>query len=624
MIPANPHASQWRYYLTRERIKRYFRAHICAMARDACEEGCVEMASIHGKRIMGVVNDEGRHTPMVEMVYGYLQFNCSCDHMDYADSCIHGATILTYAVDNLDRMLEEEEAGKDRAAYFVSRVSEDRVRDFAAEIMHADPYTMHAFIERFGLRGVLPPRDYAGELNRMYARQAGNSGGMLDLGRYFTEAMERRGKDDHAEAAKMYRDASRQMRLLAGTATDTNGYYTDCCIEAIENMAEVVARQGMGFEGKREYVEFLLGEALAAPDPKIIQHYRSALDIICSEADDLAAWEEMLASRMAEQDAVELECRPEDCGMPKDGQVLARAAINPTAHKKEATAGERRRRLAAAQAAQEVLAGMHAHVLAQTGRLDQALSVLEGRVSKNRDLCLAYLRMLRGTDPEKARRGALDAVAAHPDDVQVIDAAIESIPPDAPERVGLLGNAFEATGERSYLQEIKRATDDWESVAVGLIERLAGRSMDKAIDVCTKEGMHGKAMEMLEKNGDVGAFKKYTKRLGKSQPERYVAAYGRALESFAKGRSGKEHYQRIADHLESIIEMPGSEGAGRVIAERIRRQNPGKRNLVAILKHYCTDKRSRAPMVRGRTVKLAAGRHSCSPIASARQTRRHA
>ena len=234
---------------------------------------------------------------------------------------------------------------------------------------------------------------------------------------------------------------------------------------------------------------------------------------------------------------------------------MPRAAINPTAHKKEATAGERRRRLAAAQAAQEVLAGMHAHVLAQTGRLDQALSVLEGRVSKNRDLCLAYLRMLRGTDPEKARRGALDAVAAHPDDVQVIDAAIESVPPDAPERVRLLGNAFEATGERSYLQEIKRATDDWESVAVGLIERLAGRSMDKAIDVCTKEGMHGKAMEMLEKNGDVGAFKKYTKRLGKSQPERYVAAYGRALESFAKGRSGKEHYQRIADHLESIIEI---------------------------------------------------------------------
>ena len=179
--------------------------------------------------------------------------------------------------------------------------------------------------------------------------------------------------------------------------------------------------------------------------------------------------------------------------------------------------------------------------------------------------------------------------------MQVIDAAIESVPPDAPERVGLLGNAFEATGERSYLQEIKRATGDWESVAAGLIERLAGRSMDKAIDVCTKEGMHGKAMEMLEKNGDVGAFKKYTRRLGKSQPERYVAAYGRALESFAKGRSGKEHYQRIADHLESIIEMPGSEEAGRVIAERIRRQNPGKRNLVAILKHYCTDKRFTRP-----------------------------
>ena len=167
MIPANPHTSQWRYHLTRERMKRYFRAHICAMARDACEEGCVEMASIQGKRIMGVVNDEGRHTPWWRWFMVTCSLTAHADRMDYADSCIHGATILTYAVDNLDRMLEEEETGKDRAAYFVSRVSGDRVRDFAAEIMHADPHTMHAFIERFGLRGVLPPRDYAGELNRM-------------------------------------------------------------------------------------------------------------------------------------------------------------------------------------------------------------------------------------------------------------------------------------------------------------------------------------------------------------------------------------------------------------------------------------------------------------------------
>ena len=92
--------------------------------------------------------------------------------------------------------------------------------------------------------------------------------------------------------------------------------------------------------------------------------------------------------------------------MPKDGQVLARAAINPTAHKKRLPRGSAEEGSLPPQAAQEVLAGMHAHVLAQTDRLDQALSVLEGRVSKNRDLCLAYLRMLRGTDPEKARARA--------------------------------------------------------------------------------------------------------------------------------------------------------------------------------------------------------------------------
>lgn len=610
MTPANKYESRWRLYLTREGLRRSFRPPMCSMAREACEDGCVEMASIQGMRIMGIVDDGNTHTPMVDMIYNHLSFSCSCEQMAYLDSCIHCVILMTYAADNLDRMLEEEMAAKDRAAYFLSRVSEDKVLEYAAEIMQSDPYMLHRFVEKFGLKNVRPPRDYAGELGRMYARQAGGvgAGRMLDLGLYFKEATERRAGGDHEEAAKMYRDASKQMRLLAGTASDTNGYYTDCCIEAIENMAEAVTRQKPGFEEKRKYIGFLMEEALAASDPKILPHYRGALDIICREPEDLAEWEKMLASRMAEQKAAELECgMPGDCKTPGGGQSFAKAAVSQVPSR-ESVLKERKRRLAAVQAAQDVLAGMYAHVLAQTGRLDQALSVLEGRAFKNRDLCLAYLRMLRGTGPEKARQGALDAAAAYPDDVQVIEAAIDTTPQDAPERVELLGKAFAATGERGYLQEIKRATDDWESVASDMIEILAVRFMDKAIDVCVKEDMHQKAMEMLEKGGDVGAFKKYLKRLGKAQPDRYMAAYGKALESFAKGRSGREHYQRVADHLEFITGMPSSEEAGRAIAGRIRRQNAGKRSLVGIIRPYCPDRRARAPAAgRGGAAKPAAG-----------------
>jgi hypothetical protein len=472
--------------------------------------------------------------------------DCTCSYSSkHYGICKHVVAVLMHLMDHMEEMLVEEDTREATINYMIDKVPADETLKFLAAVMMDDEDIRQRFIKEFGLEGVRLQRDYRAEIDRMYRDAAEADGKVyanLDFEGYFTNARESQHNGEMDSATRMFRDMSEIISERMMMVDDSDGYYTDCFVEALENMVESIIRENLPTENKRTHIAYLLSRFVAETRPKFIPQYRNALENICTQREDLLYWQEQLAPHL--KDIV-------DSGsMPKNAVDM-------------------------------VL--MQAHILEDLEDADELASLLAGFYHLDKKLCMRYLDALRHVTPSKARRAAQDVIEKYPDDTEVIEIAFEFYSKSNRGYSALLRRMFVMTGDWKHFFKLKEATRNWDAEMASIVKECIKSYPERAIEAYLKEDMAAEAMKLLESLDRLDLFEMFRTRLARRYTSRYFATYGARIVEEARIKKGKKHYERIQKHLINLKAIPGSETKYADVENSIKEENPTKRALLKVV-----------------------------------------
>ena len=544
----NPQSARWSARPTRTGIRQACTPATYDKGLSYYVAGRIQSAYIKGNVLQAVVAGSSRYRVEVrDAGLEGLVGDCTCPYSSkHYGICKHVVAVLMHLMDHMEEMLVEEDTREATINYMIGKIPTRDALDFLATVMVDDEDTRQRFIKQFGLENVRLQRDYRAEIDRMYQDAAEADGKVysnLDFEGYFTNARESQRSGELDSAARMFRDMSEIISERMVMVDDSDGYYTDCFIEALANMVEVIVRERMPPESKREHIAYLLGRFVTETRPKFIPQYRSALETICTQREDLLYWQERLAPHLKRLAGLE--------SVPKNAVDL-------------------------------VL--MQAYILAELEDADGMASFLAGFYHLDKKLCMMYLDAIQDIGPAKTRRAVQDIVERYPDDIEIMERAFEFYPKSSRGYSALLRQMFLMTGDWKHFFMLKEVSKNWGAEVHGMVkECIKGSDPQKAIEVYLKEDMTADAMKRLESLDDMDLFEAFRTRLARRYPSRYFTAYGAKITEEAGARQGKRHYERIQRHLISLKAIPGSEAKYADIHDTIKRKNPTKRALLSAI-----------------------------------------
>ena len=507
--------------------------------------GRIQSAYIKGNVLQAVVAGTSKYR--VEIKDAGLEGlvgDCTCSYNSkHYGICKHVVAVLMHLMDHLDEMLVEEDTRETTIKYMIGRTATQDALEFLTAVMMDDEDIRQQFIKKFGLEHIRLQRDYRAEIDRMYRDAAEADGKVysnLDFEGYFTNARDSQHAGEMDSATRMFRDMSEIISERMIMVDDSDGYYTDCFIEALENMVESLVRERLPHEQKREHIAYLLGRFVAEIRPKFIPQYRNALETVCTQREDLVYWQEQMAPHLDKLLGSD--------NVPKNAVDL-------------------------------VL--MQAYVLGELKDDERLASLLSEFYHLDKKLCMMYLDAIRNISPAKAKRAAQEIVEKYPDETDVIEKAFEFYSKSSRGYAVLLRQMFITTADWKYFFMLKEVSKSWDVELRSIVKECIKKSDPrKATEVYLKEDMVAEAMEQLEAWNDIELFEAFRTRLARRYPSRYFAAYGAKIAEEAKARQGKRHYERIQKHLISLKAVPGSETKYANICALIKNENPTKRALL--------------------------------------------
>lgn len=529
----------WSYRPTREQIRGECERDEYRPGSKTYEEGGVLFAELSRGEIVAAVRGD-HHNEAVHLDDNTGRYRCSCRNSAWVSGhCRHVVAVLLYMAHNMEDMEDAEQIRLDSADALLERVPPPDLRAFVADHLRNDPVMYSDFLKRFKMSDANVPRNYARLVENLYGDDGDRVRGSVRFGRLFRTIRQRREMGMHAETTSAYRTILESIHGHTGTLGDEQ-YYTDCLVEALEGMADSVAREDLPPDKKREHISYLFARCTDEWHEAHWPHYRTALEAVCDTPADLEYWRSLVRGGL-------------DAG-PDPGM---RAGLHH----------------------------MEAHILHTTGSTGAALDLLSGHYSEDRDLCLKYALLLRHAGPVRARRAGEQILAAYPDDVDMIKELLPLYDDSSPAYLKMLGRVFLATGEWEYLSTLKRLSGDWPGTLKGMAGDLARSGHhERAVDMYLREGMHPEAMGAVESANDIDTYEKYVGRLAKMYPERYAQAYGDKVRVFIKVRSARDHYENARRHLERVRGIPRSEAAFRRLLNVIRAEHPKKYVLQEVLR----------------------------------------
>jgi len=461
---------------------------------------------------------------------------CTCPYGQYGWFCKHMVATMLYVHHNLEELLEREQRRIKAVDRFLATLPAERTLGFLAAKLKHDGGMYAEFIEEMGLRDPSARPDPIRLLGRMYqdALARGRIRSNLNLDEVFDIARDCREDGEHAEATGAYLALASAITEHMGSTEDPDGFYADCTIEAVQHLAESVAREGPDPQKKAEYVSRVLG-LCAASDGRLAPHYADALETMCGNAQEMEQMEGMVNEALRSD-------------IPRHSMAA--------------------------------LARVKAHILEETGRRGQAVRFLSEAYHIDEGLCLRYMRMLLHEDPAHARRAAREAAAAFPGSVAVGRAALEIFEAGDPDYMNTARQLFLDTGEWTYLDMMKGHSPDWWAELRRLRDAMIRPDAGRVVEMYMREGMYGDAMEAVEAADTLDIYHEFRPRLARRYGARYFGAYGRKILEFAASRTGRDHYSKVKDHLVWLREIPGCGEAFDTLLGDMRAAHPGRRLLL--------------------------------------------
>ena len=529
----------WSYRPTREEVRRECERDEYRYGSKTHAEGGVLFVELSRGEIVAEVRGDF-HNEAVHLDDSTGRYRCTCRNSAWISGhCRHVIAVLLYMAENMDDIEDAEHIRLDSTSVLLERVPLPDLRDFVADYMRNDPVMYSDFLKRFKMSDTDVPRNYERLVKNIYGSEGNRVRGVVRFGRLFKVIQQRRKMGMHAETTSAYKTLLESIHAHMGTP-DEDQYYTDCLVEALEGMADSVAREDLPLDEKRSHISYLFAKCTDDWNKDYWPHYRVALEAICDTPADLEYWRSLVKRGL-------------------------NAGPDP-----------------------EMRTGLHhmeAHILHTTGATKAALDLLSGHYSEDRGLCLKYALLLRHAGPVRARRAGEQILAAYPDDTDMAKELLPLYDDSSPVYPLILGRIFVATGEWEYLATLKGLSRDWPGTLKKMaVDLTRSGSHERAVDMYLKEGMHPEAMDAVESANDIEVYEKYVKTLAKPYPERYIRAYGNKIKIFIKIRSGRDHYENARRHLEKVRDIPRNGAAFKKLLNSVRAENSRKYVLLEVLR----------------------------------------
>lgn len=461
---------------------------------------------------------------------------CTCPYGQYGWFCKHMVAAMLHIHHNLEELLEREQRRAKAVDRFLATLPAERTLGFLASKLKHDGDMYTEFIEKMGLRDPSARPDPVRLLGRIYqdALARGRIRTNLNLDEIFNIARDCREDGEHAEATGAYLALVSAITKHMDSTEDPDGFYTDCTIEAVQHLAESVARECPDQQKRAEYVSRMM-ELCAASDGRLAPHYADALETMCGNAQEMEQMEGMINDTLRSD-------------IPRHSMAA--------------------------------LARVKAHILEETGRRGQAVRFLSEAYHMDEGLATTYMRMLLHEDSARARRGAREAAAAFPGSVAVGRAALDIFEAGDPDYMNTARQLFLETGKWTYLDMMKGHSPDWWAELRRLRDAMIRPDAGRVVEMYLREGMHEEAMGTVEAADTLDMYHEFRSRLARRYGARYFGAYGRKILEFAASRTGRDHYSKVKDHLMRLREIPGCGEAFDTLLAEMRAAHPGRRLLL--------------------------------------------
>lgn len=355
--------------------------------------------------------------------------------------------------------------------------------------------------------------------------------GHTNFTRIFDAAHEARMDNAYSEAASALDAISDTIIRKMDAVKDPDRYYMDCAIEAIDSMADSILCQDLKPDQKQKYVSSIFERAVNPAHEACWRHYSDALQTICTEKQDRTYWMGLVESEMKKND-------------------------NPGA---------------TAQ-----LLRMQVYLFENDGRVEDAVKVLQDNYKIDIDMGLQFVRLLRHIDVSEARSAAKAALSHYKNDIRLVEEALPLFEGVSKDYGDLVQHLFISTGEWKHFFALKDAADDWKGALAHMAKTLVDSAPEQAVDMYLKEKMYADALETLKSINNPRFCSKYFSRFHKKFPVKYFEIYGGQVRRFAKARVGKEHYEKVRDHLEKLRTIPNTDEQFLILLRDIRKDNAGR------------------------------------------------
>lgn len=461
---------------------------------------------------------------------GEIAAKCSCVFGNSYTYCPHVVAVLLHVSKNLGDLKDQEQLRVDTVNYSMNTISQETLLNFISSELLNNPPLYQKFLKKFNLVNARIPRNYMRMADHLYTGTVDMVKGHVNFTRIFDAAHDARLDESHTEAASALDAISETIIQKMDSVDDSDRYYMDCAMEAIDSMADTILCQDLKPDQKQKYILSVFKRAVDPAYKAYWMRYFDALKTICEEGQDRTYWEEAVESEMGQKN---------DSG--KTTQLLR----------------------------------MQIYLFENDGRIKEAVNVLKDNYKIDQDMGLQYVRLLRHVDVTEARSAASAVLAHYKNDIRIVE---ESLPlfEDAKDYGDLVQHLFVSTGEWKYFFRLKDAVKDWKGVLAQMAKTLARSAPERAVEIYLKEKMYTDALDMLESLNKPSLCSKYFLRFYKKFPARYFKLYGGQIRRFAKARVGKEHYEKVRDHLKKLSTIPNTKEQFQNLLQDIRKDNAGR------------------------------------------------
>lgn len=459
---------------------------------------------------------------------------CTCPY-DRGGYCKHIiATLLALLINNQEKISNKSE-NEDKSEEILNHLSLDEFKDFLRTEFKNNPTLKENFIIYFSGKGSKERNlfDYKKEINQFFHEIGDRHGfikyGMnIDFSEYYNLADRFEKVGNILESATIFQALSEVVAENMGNVDDSDGYYGDEFVWALENMVRCINQLKLDYKEKKKYIQYFFDQYVANDPDYFREYYGDALKEICCLKDDLQFWKKLLQPHLPEK-------------IPGNSQWSEYY-----------------------QAIEWV--SMQLHILDLLNDQEEFYRLIKRCYDKNHELCLYYAsRLEKDGQHKEAMKIAEEGLTLFPPHLtkEIRKFLNQFYKKDSPEKYKQnLIDLFIQNRDWNDYEKLKEACpeEEWQkeilpSIINGLLEdRVRGGTI---IELYLKENMLEQALRQIIEQKSLFTLSLYYQYLAEKYPAIYFHAYLELIIPFADTRIGRPHYKEIVKYLKQMKKIKG-------------------------------------------------------------------